>query len=76
LHGFATGVILMRRLQGNEGGALINDSVKTICNSAGLFKGLRVSKFDFRACLGFQSTDELVDESFFIDFSKLHCELC
>jgi hypothetical protein len=32
---------------------MIDDGVKTIRNSASLFKGLRVSEFDLSSCLGF-----------------------
>jgi hypothetical protein len=76
LHRFTTGVFLVGRLQGDEGWSMIDDGIEAVCNSTGFFKGLMVSKFDFRACLGFQSVNELIDKSLFFDFSELYCELC
>ena len=55
---------------------MIDNGVEMVRNSASLFQGLGVSEFDFCACLGFQSVNEFIDESFFFGFSELHCELC
>jgi hypothetical protein len=40
---------------------MIDGGIEMIRNSASLFKGLRVSKFDFRACLGLQFANERID---------------
>ena len=65
----------MKGLRGDEGWSMIDDGVEAVRNSTGFFKGLRVSKFDFRACLGLQSANELIDKAFFVDFSELDCKL-
>ena len=70
------GVFLIKGLRGGEGRLMIDNGVEMVRNSASLFQGLGVSEFDFCACLGFQSVNEFIDESFFFDFSELHCELC
>src|SRR5208282_2863993 len=75
LHRFAADVFLVGRLRGIEEWSVIDDGIEVVRNSTGLFKSLRVSKFDFRACLGLQSANELIDKAFFFDFSELYCKL-
>ena len=52
LHRFAADVFLVGRLRGIEEWSVIDDGIEAVRNSIGLFKDLRISKFDFRACLG------------------------
>ena len=69
------GVFLMKGLRGGEGWSMIDDGVEVVRNSIGLFKSLRISKFDFCACLGLQSANEFIDKAFFLNFSELHYKL-
>ena len=54
----------------------IHNSIEPISQAIGFFYCLRVSEFHFDACLGLQSSDELVEDLTLRKAVDLHCQGC